>query len=538
MSQKLKSKKIIKRSIRSILPIKPVVLIILDGFGLANIKTPGNAVTPKTAPNIFSYLKKYPSTKLKASGRDVGLFPGQEGNSEAGHFNIGAGRIVKQDIVRISEAIKDGTFYKNEAFLLAIRQAQKHNNTLHIMGLLTNDQSAHAHPGHVFALLELARRHKIKKVALHLFTDGRDSSPHSAVMHLRRLKKFLFPHEIIASLTGRFYAMDRNKIWKRTEIAYRLLTEGKGMFTANSAEEAVVAGYNRGETDEYLQPTIITRTDGRPVTTIQDDDAVIFFNARSDRARQITKALVQTEFNKYNPGAFKRHHLPRRLCFVAMSDFGPDLPNVLTAFPSPDITNGLVVSIDHHLRHLYIAETEKYAHVTYFLNGGYADAINGEDRELIPSGDVYSYADKPFMESKAVAARVVECVHKNLFDFITVNLANADMVGHSGDFLATCQGIKVMDAEVKKIVTEVLKHKGAVVITADHGNAEIMYNPKNGAIETEHSTSLVPFILISDRLKSIKLKPGRLADVAPTILTLLGISKPKEMTGEILGNLK
>lgn len=520
------------------MPIKPVVLIILDGFGLADVKMPGNAVTPKTAPHIFSYLKKYPSTQLKAHGRDVGLFAGQEGNSEAGHFNIGAGRIVKQDLVRISEAIHDGTFYKNESFLQAIKQVTEHKSTLHVMGLLTNGQSAHSHPEHLYSVLELARRHKVKNVAIHLFTDGRDSSPHSAVMHLRKLKKFLFPHESIATITGRFYAMDRNKIWERTELAYKAMVEGKGVAKAGSAEEAIALAYNRGETDEYLQPTVITKIDGQPIATIKDHDAVIFFNARSDRARQITKALIQTDFNKRNPGAFTRRHWPHPLYFVAMTDFGPDLPNVLTAFPSPDVVNGLVACIDHRFRHLYIAETEKYAHITYFINGGYSDAINGEVRELVQSGNTYSYADKPAMESKAVATRVVECIRKDLFDFITVNFANADMVGHTGDFRAACKGVKAMDTEVKKIVDAVLKCKGAVIITADHGNAEIMYNPKTGAMETEHSTSPVPLMVISHQYKKTALKTGRLADVAPTILALLGIPKPKEMTGNVLGNFK
>ncbi len=534
MSVKTKSKKNGTPKAQVIVPIKPTILIILDGFGLGNISLPGNAITPKTAPYIFSYLKKYPSTKLKAHGRDVGLFPGQEGNSEAGHFNIGAGRIVKQDLVRVSEAIADGTFYKNEAFLQAIRHTLENKSTLHIMGLLTNGQSAHAHPEHVFALLELARRHKVPKVALHLCTDGRDSSPHSAIMHLRRLKKFLYAHETIASVTGRFYGMDRNKIWKRTEAFYRVLVEGKGGATAQSAEEAISTAYNRGETDEYITPTVITKHN-KPIATINRNDAIIFFNTRSDRARQITKALVQSDFNKRNPGAFKRSHVPQNLCFVAMSDFGPDLPGVITAFPSPDVVNGLVASIDHRYRHLYISETEKYAHVTFFINGGYPAAVNGETRELIPSGDTYSYADKPAMESAAVAKRVVECVRKDLFSFIAVNFPNADMVGHTGNFRAACKGIAAMDKEVKKIVEAVLKKQGAVIITADHGNAEKMYTGKTGTMETEHSTAPVPFILICDKLRQSRLiSGGRLADIAPTILALLDIPKPKEMTGKKL----
>lgn len=525
------------RSLKNSSPRTPVVLIILDGFGLANFKIPGNAVTPKTAPHIFEYYKKYPSTTLKAHGRDVGLFPGQEGNSEAGHFNIGAGRVVKQDLVRISEAIADGTFYKNESFLQAIRQANKRKSTLHIMGLLTNGQSAHAHPEHLFALLELARRHKVVKVALHLFTDGRDSSPHSAIMHLRRLRKFLFAHETIATISGRFYAMDRNKIWERTEKAYQALVQGKATYTAPSAEEAITSAYNRGETDEYIAPTVITNH-GKPVATIGDHDAVIFFNARSDRARQLTKSLVQPDFKQRNPGAFKRPTWPSQVLFVTMTDYGPDLAAVITAFPSPDVINSLVAMIDHRYRHLYISETEKYAHVTYFINGGFSDAINGETRELIPSGNVYSCADKPAMQSAAVSKRVVECVRRDLFDFITVNFPNADMVGHSGNFQATCRGIKAMDMAVHKVVEAVKKRHGVVFITADHGNAEKMFTGKKGLAETEHSTSPVPFIAIAPGLLPRRLKPGRLADIAPTVLAALAIAPPKEMTGRALLTFK
>lgn len=513
----------------------PLVLIILDGFGLANPKIPGNAITPQTAPHIFSYIKKYPSTTLKASGRDVGLFPNQEGNSEAGHFNIGAGRVVKQDLVRISEAIKDGTFFKNEAFLQAIHHTQKHNSTLHIMGLLTNGQSAHAHPQHVFALLDFLRRHKVPRVALHLFTDGRDSSPHSAVSHLRKLKKYLIETEKIATVMGRFYAMDRNKIWSRTEAAYRAIAQGKGEHMAVSAEEAIAEAYNRGETDEYITPTVIQKNN-RPVATVEDNDAIIFFNARSDRARQLTKTFVQpaAEFKRENPGVFKRTKFFKDVRFVAMTDFGPDLPNILTAFPSPDVPNGLVPTIDHRFRQLYISETEKYAHITYFINGGYSAAVNGEDRELIPSGDTYSYADKPKMHSREVTNRILFHVKKKNYDFIAVNFPNADMVGHTGNYRAACVAVKTIDGHVAQIVKAVLRQHGTIAITADHGNAEMMYDPKTGAMDTEHSTSLVPFILISEHMAKHKLKPGRLADVAPTLLQLLGISKPKEMTGKCL----
>lgn len=515
-----------------IMPI-PTILIILDGFGLYDIKHPGNAITSKTAPHIFSYLKKYPSTTLRASGRDVGLFPGQEGNSEAGHFNIGAGRVVEQDLVRISHAIKDGTFFKNEAFAQAVHHAEIHHSTIHVMGLLTNGQSAHAHPEHVYALLDYFRQHNFHDIVLHLFTDGRDSSPHSAVTHLKKLRKYMKNSERIGTIMGRFYAMDRNKLWERTEAAYNAIVLGRAAQTAESAEEAITQGYNRGETDEYLSPTVILEND-KPIEKVKDNDSMCFFNARSDRARQITKAIVQHDFNKKNPGSFKRIKWPKDICFVAMTDFGPDLPRIHTAFPSPDVHNSLAKAIGEHYHQLYISETEKYAHVTYFINGGYAEPINGETRELVASGDTYSYADKPQMHSAEVTKRILDHLRKQEFDFITVNFPNIDMVGHTGDFRAACKAVKIVDRHVSQIVAFVLKRKGQVIITADHGNAEIMYDLKTGEMDTEHSTNPVPFIIVRDGMKGVKLKSGRLADVAPTLLKLMGLHKPKEMTGKCL----
>lgn len=514
------------------------MLIILDGFGLADPKQPGNAITPKTAPHIFDFFKKYPSTTLKASGKDVGLFAGQEGNSEAGHFNIGAGRVVEQDLVRISRAIKDGTFFKNETFVQARHHVETHHSTVHVIGLLTNGQSAHAHPEHLYALLDYFRQHDCHDVALHLFTDGRDSSPHSAITHLKRLRKYMKNSERIATIMGRFYAMDRNKLWERTEAAYNAMVLGRAAQTAESAEEAITHGYNRGETDEYLTPTVILENK-RPVATVRPHDAVFFFNARSDRARQITKAFVQPDFTKKNPGAFKRAKWPQDVRFVAMTDFGPDLPEMYTAFPSPDIKNSLVKAIGEHARQLYISETEKYAHVTYFINGGYAAPINGETRELVASGNTYSYADKPAMQSAEVTRRILMHVRRREFDFVVVNFPNVDMVGHTGDFRATCRAVTVVDRHVAQIVAAVLKRRGQVIITADHGNAEAMYNAKTGELKTEHTTNPVPFIIVGGTAgsgsKKLRMRAGgRLADVAPTVLKLLGLAKPKEMTGKIL----
>ncbi len=518
---------------KSSLTSNPTVLIILDGFGLADVQHPGNAITPATAPHIFGYLKKYPYTTLKAHGKDVGLFTGQEGNSEAGHFNIGAGRVVEQDLVRISDAIKDGTFFKNEAFTQALHHAESHHAAIHVMGLLTNGQSAHAHPEHLYALLDYLRQHKFYSVVLHLFTDGRDSSPHSAITHLKRLRKYMKNNEKIGTVMGRFYAMDRNKLWERTEAAYNAIVLGQAAQTAESAEEAISHGYNRGETDEYISPTVILENN-KPIAKINDHDVIYFFNARSDRARQITKAFVQSKFTAENPGAFKRNRWPKDIRFVAMTDFGPDLPDIYTAFPSPDVKNSLAKAIGEQARQLYISETEKYAHITYFINGGYAQPINGEVRELVSSGDTYSYADKPRMHSAEVTKRILDHLRHHRYDFVAVNFPNADMVGHTGDFGATCKAVRAIDRHVNQIVSFVLKRHGQVIITADHGNAEVMYNPNNGEMDTEHTTNPVPFIVVRDTMKTFHLKSGRLADVAPTVLALMGIIKPKEMTGKSL----
>ncbi len=514
--------------------IPPTLLIILDGFGLADPKKPGNAITPETVPHIFAYMKKYPSTTLKAHGKDVGLFVGQEGNSEAGHFNIGAGRIVEQDLVRISEAIKNKTFFNNPSFEQAVRHAKKHRGAVHVMGLLTDGDSAHAHPEHLYALLRYCELRRVKHVYVHLFTDGRDSSPHSAIKYLKQLQKQLTPRVRIASIMGRFYAMDRNKLWHRTEMAYDAIVRGKAEHKAVSAEEAIEQGYNRNETDEYLHPTVIQKN-GKPLAMVDEGDAVIFFNARSDRARQLTKAFVQPAFNKLNPGSFKRKKVLRNICFVAMSDFGPDLSRVLTAFPSPDIQMCLAKAIGETRKQLYISETEKYAHVTYFINGGFADPINGEDRELIRSSGHYTYADLPQMMTKEVTRKIIGYFSKGTYDFIVVNLPNADMVGHTGNFQAAKKAVHILDKEVDRLVQAVLKQNGQVCITADHGNAEQMIDEKTGEMMTEHTTNPVPFILISNNLpKKLLRKNGRLADVAPTILKLLHIPKPKEMTGTSL----
>ncbi len=511
----------------------PTLLIILDGFGLRDPKGRANAITPETAPNIFGYMKDYSFGKLKAHGTDVGLFPGQEGNSEAGHFNIGAGRIVKQDLVRITESINDGTFFKNEAFEQAYFHAKKYKTSIHLMGLLTDGQSAHANPEHLYALLKYLKNKKAKNIYLHLFTDGRDSPPHQAVSFLKKLRKKMTNDEQIATISGRFYGMDRNKLWDRTKVAYDMMVQGKSTATAESAEEAISQAYNRNETDEYISPTVITKNK-KPISTIKNNDVIFFFNSRSDRARQITKAFVQPDFQKKNQGAFRRVKRPKNIRFVAMTDFGPDLPDIFTAFPSPDITNSLPCAIGDKYKQLYISESEKYAHITYFINGGYASPICGEKRILVRSSDIKNFKDMPAMNAKEITNVVIDNIRKNVYNFVAINFPNADIVGHTGDLLAGKKAISSIDKQVKRLVDTLLKKDGQILITADHGNAEVMENNHTGEIMTEHTTNPVPCIIIGKNYKNKKLKNGRLSDISPTLLKMMGLNKPKEMTGKAL----
>lgn len=512
----------------------PFFLIILDGFGLRDAKLPGNAITPKTAPHIFEYMRQYPSTELTAHGEAVGLFKDQEGNSEAGHFNIGAGRIVEQDLVTISKEIDDGRFFKNMALKKAIDHAHKNKSSIHLMGLLTDGQSAHAHPEHLYAILDMLKKEKTIPVYLHLFTDGRDSSPHAAPEYIRLLRTHMTNNEKIVSIMGRMYAMDRAKNWDRTEQAYNALTLDQGMHTAPSAEAAIEHGYNRGETDEYITPTIITEH-GKPIARMSDKDSIIFFNCRSDRARQITKTIVQKDFEDENPESFKRKKILKDICFVALTDFGPDLPRILTAFPSPDIKNCLAKAIGENRTQLFISETEKYAHVTYFMNGGFPKPINGETRELVHSVETTSYAEKPEMSIKKMSKKIFKYLALKKFDFFCVNFPNVDMVGHTGDFEAAKIAVTAVDRAVSRIVEATLRRNGTVIVTADHGNAEEMIDLVTHEHLTEHTINPVPFIVVQKDLfkKTIK-DTGKLADVAPTILKLLGIKKPKEMTGKNL----
>ncbi len=514
-------------------------LIVLDGWGIGK-KNKGNAIY-LAQPRVFNYFwRNYPKTALNASGEFVGLPLNQPGNSEAGHINLGAGRKVEDDAVLINQNIKNKNFFHNEILKQGTRYAMQHHSKVHLMGLVTEENSAHSSPLHWLAILDFLKKEGVKKVYLHLFTDGRDSSQHGAIEILRRFSQIWAKKldgsssglEIfIASICGRFYAMDRTKNWKRTEKTYNLLTQGEGR-RAETPEEAILRAYNRGETDEFIKPTVIERGE-KPIATISDNDLVIFMNLRSDRARQLTKVFVQEEFEKKNPGSFKRKKKLNNLMFLTLTNFGPDLDDIKTVFSRPNVKNSLPLVLGREVSQLYIAETEKYAHVTFFFSGGYDYPLAGEKRIRIDSPVVDSYAETPAMATPEVVSRLIKESKTSKPNFILVNLCNPDMLGHTGNLEATVDGIKVVDNYLGKLVNH-LKEKYIVLVTADHGNAEEMINLETGETITTHTKNLVPFILITDK-EQIKLrKNGILADVAPTILELMGIPKPKEMTGKSL----
>lgn len=507
----------------------PLICVIIDGWGLTDAN-PGNSIALADTPVFDRIMKEYPATTLHAHGKYVGLPPEQVGNSEAGHMNIGAGRLVEQDAVKISKSINDGTFFKNAAFHEAIQHAEKTKGKIHLMGMLSDGMSAHSDPDHILALLIFLRKHKIKNVYLHLFTDGRDSPKYASVRLMKRLEDLLQKGEQIATVIGRYYAMDRKKKWERTAMSYDALVLGKGR-KLKTASEVIADAYKRGESDEFIAPYVVGDWQK---SRIDSNDSVIFFNLRSDRARQLTKAFLQKEFNKLNPGSGKRSRALHNFLFVAMTDFGPDLGRVLTAFPSADIKHTLPMELDD-ISQAYVAETEKYAHVTYFFNGGYSGKVDGEIQEMVLSPDVKSYDETPGMSSVALADLVLENLKNDKFDFTLLNFAAPDMIGHTGNLQAAIECCTLVDKCVGRIIDAYLKKGGTVVVTADHGNVEKMIEPETGEIYTEHTSNKVPFIIVNDSLKNkLKLKSGSLGDVAPTLLKILGREKPKEMTGKYL----
>lgn len=505
----------------------PVVLLILDGWGIAK-KSPGNAIALAKTPVMDMLWQKYPRTKLFASGRFVGLPADQIGNSEAGHMNIGAGRVVEQDAVKIGRAINQGSFFRNPIFVNAVKHVKTHHSQLHLMGLLSDGQSAHSDPDHLLALITLARLYSIKKVYLHLFTDGRDSMPRLSLKLVEALERSLH-HEKIATLMGRFYSMDRKKNWASTKKAYDAMVVGRGI-RAKSPQAAITESYNRGETDEFIPPYVMTKNK-KIIATINNNDAVIFFNLRSDRARQITKALVQKNFEKMNPKSFRRSKIPKNLFFVAMTNFGPDLGGVFTAYPEKPLEDTLPMLLGDK-RQIYITEAEKYAHMTYFFNGGYSDPVADEVRVRIPSPDVKYYARTPKMSVGKVNSCALKILDK--YDFIAINFSSPDMIGHSGEIRPTIKAVEFVDSCIGKLFNAVLKKNGVLIITGDHGNAEEMLDTKTKEVYTRHSGNLVPFIIISKKRFNVTKKIGSLCDIAPTILKLFGFDAPKIYSGKSL----
>ena len=493
----------------------PLLLMILDGYGLREQKE-ANAIVMAKTPNIDALLS-YPNSVLEASGEAVGLPEGMMGNSEVGHLNIGAGRIVYQDMTRISKSIKEGDFFRNKVLLYAIAKVKNNNSSLHLMGLLS-DGGVHSHITHLYALLELAKKHGIKKVYVHAFLDGRDVPPKSALGYIEEAEKKM--KEIggeFATISGRYYAMDRDKRWDRVEKAYNAML-GMGI-TAESATQAVIKAYARGETDEFITPTVIIKNE---IPKVSDHDSLIFFNFRSDRAREITRAFIDNNFN-----GFKRASHPK-IYFVGFTQYDESF-DIPVAFPHQPMKNILAEVLSrHNLKQFRIAETEKYAHVTFFFNGGREKPFKGEERLLIPSPKVETYDLKPEMSAYLVTQEVIKAMLSEKYDVIIMNYANLDMVGHTGVFHAAVKAVEVVDECVGRVFSVVKSIGGVLIITSDHGNSEQM---RNNGVHTAHTCNPVPFILCE---KGVRLRNGILADIAPTILEILGIEKPEEMTGHSL----
>ena len=504
---------------------KLTMLMILDGFG-ENDNEKANAVKLANTPNIDKLMKTCPTTDIHTSGLDVGLPEGQMGNSEVGHTNIGAGRIVYQELTRITKSIEDGDFFANQELVAAIENCKKHNSKLHIMGLLS-DGGVHSHIRHLYALLELAKRKDFEDVFVHCFMDGRDTPPASGETYIAELEEKMKEKGIgkIATISGRFYAMDRDKRWQRVEKAYNALVNGIGE-KATSTISAIESSYQKEVFDEFIEPTVIVNGD-QPVATIEKNDSIIFFNFRPDRAREITRTLVDKEFNEFE--TIK----DLNLYYVCMTSYDETMPNVEIAFKKQELKNTFGEYIAKNgLTQLRIAETEKYAHVTFFFNGGEEKQYEGEDRILVPSPKVETYDLQPEMSAYEVTQKVVDAINSKKYDCIILNYANPDMVGHTGNLEAAVKAIETIDECVDKVVEAVKSQDGVLLITADHGNAEQMVDYKTGEPHTAHTTNPVPLILVG--MENAKLKTGRLADLAPTMLSIMNLEKPEEMTGESL----
>lgn len=520
---------------------KPVVLAILDGWGIAP-KGKGNAVAGAETPNIDKLIATYPAMTLRASGEEVGLSWGEMGTSEVGHLNLGTGRISYQTLPKINKAISDGSFFRNKVLQDAVAHVKKNKSSLHLMGL-TSTGRVHTTIEHLYALLKFAKEQKIKNVYIHCFLDGRDTIYNSGIDFIKKLQEKIKEYGVgkIASISGRFYAMDRDNRWDRTEKAYRAIVEGKSDESFSDPIKAIEASYEKKVYDEEFVPVAISERK-KPVTTISENDAVVFFNYRADRARQMTKAFVLKDFDK-----FERANFFPKLFFATMTEYEAGLP-VRIIFPPEEIKVCLAkVLSEAGLKQLHISETEKYAHVTFFFNGMKEEEFKGEDRIIVPSPHVASYAEKPEMSAKIITEKLVKEIMSRKYDFIVVNFANADMVGHTGKYKATVEAVETVDKCVGQLANIILPMGGVLIVTADHGNAEEITNLQTGEMDKEHSTNPVPFILAGRELKdrlgavcppdtdiSLMSPVGILADVAPTILKIMGVPQPEEMTGTAL----
>ena len=508
------------------LNLKPIVLVILDGFGHSDDKE-GNAIASAHKPTWDRLWDKYPHTLIRGSGAEVGLPADQMGNSEVGHLNLGAGRVVYQEYTRVSRSIKTGSFFSNDTLVEAAEVAKKNNKAIHILGLLSPG-GVHSHEEHIHAMCQLAVQNGVENVYLHAFLDGRDTAPKSAKNSIEAMEtKFAeFGGGRFASIIGRYFAMDRDHRWPRIQSAYDLITAGKSEYQAESAEAALEKAYAREETDEFVKATAIVPEGQKPVI-VEDGDVVVFMNYRSDRARQITRPFIEHDFD-----AFERELKPKLGSFVSLTEYHSayDIP---VAYPAERLTNVFGDYISQlGLHQLRIAETEKYAHVTFFFNGGREEPFEFEERILVPSPNVATYDQQPEMNAIKLTDNMVEAIEGGKYDVIICNYANPDMVGHSGNFDAAVKAIETIDDCLSRLIDSIEKTDGEMLITADHGNAEMMFNKETGQPHTAHTTNPVPFIYVG-REASME-NHGALSDVAPTMLYLMGIEQPNEMTGRSL----
>ncbi|NOZ36593.1 MAG: 2,3-bisphosphoglycerate-independent phosphoglycerate mutase [Gammaproteobacteria bacterium] len=509
---------------------KPMVLMILDGWGYSE-EPEGNAILHAKKPEWNALWENRPHTFVHGSGAEVGLPSGQMGNSEVGHLNLGAGRVVYQEFTRVSRSVKTGSFFSNQTLVDAADMARANNKALHILGLLSPG-GVHSHEDHIHAMVELGVRQGVEKVYLHAFLDGRDTAPKSARDSIEKMETVFerVGGGCFASIIGRYYAMDRDHRWPRIQSAYDLITQGKAEFQVTTAMDGLEMAYQRGETDEFVQATAVIG-DQKQSVQVEDGDVIVFMNFRSDRARQITRPFIEPDFN-----CFERELKPKLGQFVSLTEYNSDY-DIPGAYPPERLRNVFGEYISHlGLHQLRIAETEKYAHVTFFFNGGREEPFDFEERVLIPSPDVPTYDLKPEMSAQEVTDKLIEAIESNKYDVIICNYANADMVGHTGNFKATIKAIEYLDQCLGRVRDAVLKAGGEMLITADHGNAEKMMNPETGQAHTAHTSNVVPLIYVG-RPARFEAR-GTLADITPTMLYLMGLEKPSAMTGHSLLELE